>query len=144
MDQPQPDNGLTDLARKSVVPNADDSNWEVVPVPSPNGQYSEAWYDINGESVFRRRVDIPAEWAGKDLMLSLGAIDDFDDTFFNGVFVGRVDKSVYRFFAAPRRYVVPGRLVKAGENVIAVRAFDHFGGGGMLGPATDMFIEPAK
>ncbi|MGP8256489.1 MAG: GH32 C-terminal domain-containing protein [Methanoregula sp.] len=144
IDQPHPDPGLTEQARKFVAADADDRDWEVVPVPSPNGQYSKEWCNINGESVFRKSVNIPAEWAGKDLTLSLGAIDDFDDTFFNGVFVGRTDKNTYRFFAAPRVYRVPGKLVKAGANVIAVRAFDHFGGGGMLGPEADLFIAPAQ
>jgi sucrose-6-phosphate hydrolase SacC (GH32 family) len=144
MDQPNPDHGLTELARKSVAADADDSDWEVVPVPSPNAEYSPQWSDINGESVFRKSVNIPPQWAGKDLTLSLGAIDDFDDTFFNGAFVGRIDKNTDRFFAVPRVYRVPGKLVKAGANVIAVRAFDHFGGGGMLGPEADLFIEPAQ
>ena len=144
MDQPNPDHSLTELARKSVAADADDRDWEVVPVPSPNAQYSKEWSNINGESVFRKSVNIPPQWAGKDLTLSLGAIDDFDDTFFNGVFVGRIDKNTDRFFAVPRVYRVPGKLVKAGANVIAVRAFDHFGGGGMLGPEEDLFIAPAQ
>ena len=33
----------------------------------------------------------------------------------------------------PRHYVVPGRLVKAGRNVIAVRLFDRFNEGGFVG-----------
>jgi sucrose-6-phosphate hydrolase SacC (GH32 family) len=144
MDQPHPDHGLTEQARKLVAADADESDCETVVVPSPFGEYSEGWSNCNGETVLRKHVNIPAEWAGKDLTLSLGAIDDFDDTFFNGVFVGRIDKNTDRFFAFPRVYRVPGKLVKAGANVIAVRAFDHFGGGGMLGPEADLFIEPAR
>ncbi len=96
IDQPHPDPGLTEQARKFVAADADDRDWEVVPVPSPNGQYSKEWCNINGESVFRKSVNIPAEWAGKDLTLSLGAIDDFDDTFFNGV------NHYVRYRAGPR------------------------------------------
>src|SRR5262249_12307735 len=44
------------------------------------------------------------------------------------------------FWTAPRKYIVPGRLVRLGRNVIAVRVFDHFGDGGMTGPAADMSI----
>lgn len=144
MDQPQPDRGLTELARKSVAADADDRDWEVVPVPSGTFEYSPQWWNINGESVFRKSVNIPPRWAGKDLTLSLGAVDDFDDTFFNGVFVGRIDKNTDRYFAAPRVYRVPGKLVKAGDNVIAVRTFNCFSGGGMLGPEADLFITPAQ
>src|SRR5262249_6253090 len=41
----------------------------------------------------------------------------------------------------PRLYQIPGSRVRPGKNVIAVRVFDHFGEGGLLGPAVDMFLE---
>jgi len=34
---------------------------------------------------------------------------------------------------APRNYVVPGKLVKSGRNVIAVRLFNRCGAGGFAG-----------
>ena len=37
---------------------------------------------------FRREVEIPAEWAGKDLTLELGVVDEFDVAFFNGTRIG--------------------------------------------------------
>jgi sialate O-acetylesterase len=42
---------------------------------------------------------------------------------------------------ARRRYVVPGRLVRAGRNVIAVRVWDQTGGGGITGPASELYLE---
>ena len=43
----------------------------------------------------------------------------------------------------PARYTVPGRLVKPGRTVVAVRVFDHYGGGGFSGAAPEMAIGPA-
>ena len=76
---------------------------------------------------------MPEAWLGGDLALSLGAIDDFDVTYWNGERVGATGAETPQYWSAPRRYTVPGRLVKAGRNVLAVRVFDHYGGGGFAG-----------
>ena len=41
-------------------------------------------------------------------------------------------------FIVKRVYQIPGRLVTAGKQVLAVRVSDHFGGGGFCGVSTDM------
>ena len=40
------------------------------------------------------------------------------------------------------RYTIPECLVKAGRNVLAVRIWDWYGGGGFYSPATDMTLRP--
>jgi sialate O-acetylesterase len=60
--------------------------------------------------------------------LHLGAVDDVDTTWVNGVSVGAT-----MGWEEPRVYRVPGSLLKAGENVIAVRVLDTGGGGGLYG-----------
>ena len=87
---------------------------------------------------FRKEIEIPAGWAGKDLALHLGPIDDRDTTFFNGVKVG--SKDVYN---ENRDYKIPGSSVKAGKSVIAVRVLDTGGGGGIYGQPELMKIETA-
>ena len=82
---------------------------------------------------FRKEIELPEAWAGKDLTLSLGPIDDRDTTWFNGEQVGAMN--VWR---DPRNYKVPGRLVKAGKNVIAIRVLDTGGGGGLFGKPEDL------
>ena len=67
------------------------------------------------------------------MILALGALDDFDSTYFNGVEVGHTDVKTANWRQTPRNYVVPGKLVKAGKNVIAVRLFNRFGEGGFVG-----------
>lgn len=77
---------------------------------------------------FRKNITIPASQAGKDLMLSLGPVDDNDITWFNGEEVGRTEG-----YTVNREYKIPGKLVKEGENILAIRVTDTGGGGGLYG-----------
>ena len=90
---------------------------------------------MDGVIWYRVAVDLPEAWAGKDLTLDLGAIDDCDETYFNGVQVGAIGTKTANYWQTERKYKVPGKLVKAGRNVIAVRVSDMYGGGGFMAPA---------
>jgi len=114
--------------------------WATMQIPQ---LWEAAGMDIDGAVWFRRDVTVPDGWAGKDLALSLGAIDDFDVTYWNGERVGTTGAETPQFYAAPRRYQVPAKLVKAGRNVLAVRVFDHYGGGGFAGTPAQMNVRPA-
>lgn len=105
-------------------------NWEAVPELGLQNFDGLAWY--------RREVDVPAEWAGKDLSLQLGSVDDHDTTFWNG-------KPVGANFAVSvaRNYKIPGAEVKAGRNVIAIRVYDTGGLGGLTGRPEQMKLELA-
>jgi sialate O-acetylesterase len=104
--------------------------------------WEDAGLRIDGAVWFRRIVEIPPGWAGRDLTLSLGAIDDFDVTYWNGTRVGSTGKETPQYWSVPRQYTVPGRLVHAGANVMAVRAFDHYGNGGFGGSPAQMKVQP--
>ena len=112
-----------------------DRDWPVINLPRP---VQSTGLHANGAFWFRRTLDLPARAAGHDLTLELGPVDDFDATYFNGERVGGIGPENPDAYQTPRRYTVPGRLVHAGANVIAVRVFDHFGDGGLLGPAALM------
>ena len=81
--------------------------------------------DFDGIVWMRRTIDIPASLAGKELKLNLGGIDDEDVTYWNGESVGMTTG-----WNRNRTYTVPGRLVKAGRNVLTVRIYDTSGNGG--------------
>lgn len=119
-------------------PSAGDG-WEAMKLPQ---LWESAGLGLDGAVWFRREVDVPAGWAGKDLTLSLGAIDDFDVTYVNGTQVGATGAETPGSWTRPRVYTVPGALVKSGRNVIAVRVFDNFGGGGFGGQPVDMWLGP--
>ncbi len=118
-------------------PDLDDSSW--TKVESTRNSFPEG---IDGVAWYRRTVDIPAAWAGKELVLSLGAVDDCDETFFNGEKVGATGSDVESYWSVPRKYKVPGKLVKAGRNVIAVRVSDMFIDGGIQGADDELFLSP--
>jgi len=122
-------------------PDHNESEWKTMRLPQA---WETAGLSIDGAVWFRKTIEVPAGWAGKDLSLSLGAIDDFDTTYFNGGQVGTTGTETPNYWMAPRKYVVPGHLVRAGRNVIAVRVFDHYGDGGFTGPASDMWIGPVN
>jgi len=105
-------------------PAFDDAAWQKMVLPTYWEQAGVPDYD--GTMWFRKKVNIPAAWAGKDLKLNMGGIDDYDVSYFNGAEVGHTELFIYK-----RSYTVPGNLVKAGENTIAIRVFDNGGLGGV-------------
>ncbi|MDT7893779.1 MAG: hypothetical protein LASZOEIN_002094 [Candidatus Fervidibacter sp.] len=123
-------------------PEFDDSDWATMEVPRPWERISPEM-NIDGAVWFRKVVVLPDEWAGKDLLLSLGPIDDYDTTYFNGEKVGATGAETPNSWTVPRQYRIPGRLVKAGANLIAVRVFDQWGDGGFSGRPNQMRLELA-
>jgi len=113
-----------------AMPGFDDSAWQQMAVPAYWEQAGLPNYD--GTVWFRKTVKLPATWAGKDLKLDIGGIDDYDDSFFNGTEVGHTELFIYK-----RSYTIPAKLLKAGDNIIAIRVFDNGGLGGInKGPMT--------
>jgi sialate O-acetylesterase len=97
---------------------------------------------IDGAVWFRKVVELPESWSGKDLVLNLPPIDDHDVTYFNGTKIGSTGRETPNSYMVPRKYVAPGSLVHSGRNVIAVRVFDSAGEGGFNGGGA-MSIGPA-
>ncbi len=114
-------------------PEFDDSSWKTLKLPNT---VQQLWPDTNGIYWLRKTVDIPAAWAGKDLTLSLGPVDDFDETYWNGEKVG---SDV--LWNKAREYTVPARLVSPGRTVITIRCTDDHGNGGLYGTADLLFIQ---
>jgi sialate O-acetylesterase len=95
--------------------------------------FETAGLKLDGAVWFRREIDVPQSWAGKNLELNLTAIDDYDVTYFNGTRLGGTGSETANSYMIPRRYRVPGNLVRSGRSVIAVRVFDSAGEGGFGG-----------
>ncbi|WP_269523624.1 sialate O-acetylesterase [Coraliomargarita parva] len=106
-------------------------DWPQMELPT---QWQNKGYQQSGVFWFRRDVEIPADWVGHDLQLSLGAIDKSDVTHWNGTPVGSTPISMTSY-REPRFYTIPASQVRAGRNTIAVRVRSEFFDGGMTGPA---------
>ncbi len=120
--------------------DVDLTQWATMNLPT---LWENAGLNLDGVVWFRRQVTIPETWAGQDLTLQLSTIDDADLTYFNGIQVGRTYTETPSHWMAPRVYTVPGDLVRAGKNVIAVRVLDTQQGGGIYPSSTPMQIGPA-
>jgi sialate O-acetylesterase len=118
-------------------PSLDASAWKTMRLPA-------YWEDaglpgFDGVVWFRKTFELPREWAGRDLLLSLGPVDDVDTTFVNGVPVGGLSQ-----WDAQRTYHVNARLLKPGTNTVAVRVLDGGVGGGIYGKPEQLNIGPAE
>jgi sialate O-acetylesterase len=133
------DSGNKGEALGYAAGSLDTVDWKTMKLPQA---LETAGLNIDGAVWFRKEIDVPASWAGKDLILSLGPIDDFDVTYFNGTRVGATGNETQNSYLVPRRYKVSGSLVHAGNNLIAVRVFDRAGGGGFNGLQDQMSLEP--
>ncbi|MEK6793728.1 MAG: sialate O-acetylesterase [Spirochaetota bacterium] len=133
------DPGNKGFGRGYARADLDDASWQTMMLPQA---WENAGLAIDGALWFRKTIDIPASWNNKDLVLAIGAVDDFDVTYFNNFEVGATGTNVTNWWAYPRRYSVPATQVKQGKAIIAVRAFDNYGGGGLVGPAGEMKIFP--
>ncbi len=109
----------------------DDSNWQTVNVP-------EAWdkqkgfEGFTGFGVYRKSVIIPQHASGRTLTLALGKIASVDETYFNGVLIGRTGEVTAGKDLEPRLYVIPDSLIQYGKkNTIAVRVFSRESNGGI-------------
>ena len=135
-DLPTEDAGWAGGAAPWADPDLDDTSWRPIPVPSI---WEAAGYEgLDGTAWYRARFALSAEEAAAGVALGLGAIDDADVTFVNGVEVGRLEG-----WDVPRRYTVAPHALRAGENVLAIRVTDIGWGGGVAGDPSLVFLESA-
>ena len=108
----------------------DDSTWKTAALP--NAWSAAGVTEPVGVAWLRLRVNVPANGAGRDLKWRVGDLDGNDTAFWNGALVGQnIGKSA-------RTYLVPGALVKAGPNVLALRIAANAGVGGGVGGAMQL------
>ena len=118
---------LKGFSGNPVLPDYDDSDWKTMPVPAYEGWETVGFEGLDGAIWLRTTVDIPANWQGKEMILDLNRIRDYDLTYVNGQLVGTTNG------LEPRKYHIPANLLKVGSNVIAVQVINFFDKGGIAG-----------
>lgn len=101
----------------------------------PNAWEWQGLENFDGIVWFQKVITLPERWAGKELTLRVGKVDDIDITWFNGQKVGETDG-----YWIVREYKVPASLVQAGKAIITVKVKDGSGLGGICGDAGDLSI----
>ena len=128
-----------DVGTRWAAATLDHASWKTMTVPMNWEQANVDMDQFDGIVWFRKEFDLPADWQGKDVVLSLGAIDDADTTWVNGHRVGAM-----WFWNQAREYTVKSEHLRPGRNVIAVRVFDGNGGGGIYDQTRDIEVRLAN
>jgi len=114
-----------------------DSLWKQMVLPTVWERTEMGEFD--GAVWFRKEVILPSSWRGKNLLLSLGPIDDMDETYVNGALVGsRLTEGMWE---TPRTYSLPSGDVQDSIVQIAVRVLDYGGNGGIWGKPEEMQLK---
>ena len=107
----------------------DDAAWPTI-VPhdfwEKSGIADFSYFD--GFAWFRKKFTLTAQQARETATLTLGPVDDMDETWINGKRIGSTEG-----YDVQRKYEIPRGVLKAGTNVIAVGVMDSGGGGGLWG-----------
>lgn len=121
------------------LPEWDDAGWQQVAVPGFWDSDGHKNYD--GIGWYRKKFRLSREQATEKLILVLGKIDDVDEVYLNGKFLGKTgpwpDRPNYRgvygdYYQKYRAYFIPADMLRADqENVVAVRVFDAMLHGGI-------------
>ncbi len=128
-------------------PALDDSGWDDL---HAGLWWAHAGYHYSGFAWYRKSIFIPSSLKKEvkkkgTLKLTLGEIQDVDQTFFNGKMIGQTG-SLNPFegkWGSLREYFIPSGIVNwDAENLIAVRVYGRGGNGGLhTGPYT---LEPYR
>ena len=109
---------------------SDRLKWKAVPKIDYWDAWAPEWKSFDGAVWFRRHVTLTQAQAKQGATLSLGVLDDMDQTWVNGVPIGGTND-----WALQRSYPLPAGVLKPGANEIVIYVRDNFGPGGFAGPA---------
>ena len=109
-------------------------------------------YFIVGSGYYAKAFDLPADFDGGDMLLSIGYVDDRCEVFVNGIRVGATgmdengNPTGETTWAAYSLFELEGGVIRPGErNTIVVRAWNDlpFGAGGWYGGPIGLYSREA-
>ena len=106
-------------------PTTDDRQWAPLRVPTDRVNLDRRW---KGFGWYRRHLYVGSRVLGNDLMITLGPAREVAEVYINGTLLiqrGRFGSRLQgESRVQPLRALLPQGVLKAGENVIAVRIYD--------------------
>lgn len=118
-------------------PTLDDADWEKIPVPKLWSRTGIPLLErFDGTLWYRTKINLTPEQAGRKGILNLGPIDETDDTYVNGQRIGGMVKA----WRTERSYAIPAGLLKAGENVLAIKVLDEEWRAGIYGDSSQIHL----
>lgn len=120
--------------------------WHRLSVPAYIQPQQRDWANLTGYfwywKPFKLTEPLPED---AQPVLIMGAVDDEDTTYFNGVKIGHTGKDTNPkdYYKARRSYPIPRELFKPGTNVLKILVHDFdIGGGICTGPFRIIFEDP--
>ncbi|MBG6233856.1 sialate O-acetylesterase [Pedobacter sp. CAN_A7] len=111
-----------------------DSSWLQLNMPATLKNMNMPGYE--GMMWLRKTINLPSAMTAKDLTIELGQPEMNYSLYFNGELIA---KNIWN--ANPtHHYTIPAKLVKQGNNVIAIRMAFLWQGGGFNPPADRLYI----
>jgi hypothetical protein len=124
-----------------LSPKFNDSGWETIKVPSP--WEDQGFNGYNGYACYRKKISISSSLKGRMLYLNMGYIDDVDEVYLNGHKVGSTGgfpPNYVTAYNAERIYYIPEEYINFdGMNVIAVKVYDSYEAGGIVGGEVGLY-----
>lgn len=117
----------------------DDSDWNTMPCPAEWSSVEDIGM-LEGVLWMRTRIQVPASWIGKTLLLDLGPVDETDVTWINGVEVG--SSKIVANWNKNRSYKLPASVVNSRELLLSIRIVNGNAQGGMIGVPEQLMIYP--
>jgi len=118
-----------------ISPKFNDSGWETIKVPS--NWEDQGFNGYNGYAFYRKKISISSSLKGRMLYLNMGYIDDVDEVYMNGRKIGSRGGFPPKYitaYNAERIYYIPEEYINFdGMNVIAVKVYDSYEAGGIVG-----------
>lgn len=148
-----------------ALPGYDASGWQSIDPHKTWETQLKSFSSYDGYAWYRINFILPKElkdnaYFGDSLQISLGRVDDTEQTFLNGQLLGQNnvlftdtsavpgkfegDSLAYSYY---RKYVLPvddPRLKWGKLNILAVRVHDHGGGGGITNPSPSVSMVDIK
>ena len=122
-------------------PNYNDKDWDKVYVPQ--SWEGNGYKDYNGFAWYRTEFELSDDLNEEAVYLSLGYIDDADEVYLNGHFIGgfgNMPPIASTAFNIQRKYEIPREYLNFNEtNHIAVRVYDYYNEGGIVSGSIGLY-----
>ncbi len=124
-----PDEKNIGMSEKWYAMNFKDSNWATI--DTGKKWEDQGFQDLDGYGWYRKIVDIPADWKGKDVWVKFGGVNDSYKLFINGERVGFFGEAEISVASRITFTELSKKLNYGKPNQITVKVHDWGGSGGI-------------
>ncbi len=124
-----PDEKNIGMSEKWYAVNFDDSQWAML---DAGKRWEDQGYpDLDSFGWYRKIVNIPADWKGKDIWIKFGAVNDSYELFVNGESVSFFGEANITFASKPSFTEISKQLKYGESNFISIKVIDWGNSGGL-------------